>query len=428
VSIGSIPEALDHLRQGRPIIVVDDEARENEGDIVLAADLATPEWVGWAIRHSSGYLCAPMPSDWADRLSLPLMVRDNEDPRRTAYGVSVDAASGVSTGISASDRTRTLRVLAHPNSQPTDLIRPGHILPLRASTGGLLERPGHTEATVALLAMAGLQPVGMIGEVVGDDGELLRLPELLELGKKEGVPVITIEQLIASGEVLGDTSVLEAMHHGREDQQRVIFEVETDVPTEHGTFTLRAYRDRATGADHVAIVSGEPHEGMLVRLHSECLTGEAMGSLKCECGPQLRSAMETIHERGGAVIYLRGHEGRGIGLVNKLRAYRLQESGLDTLDANLALGLPADARDYGAAAAILNDMGVAEVKLLSNNPEKKRQLEQHGITVSESEPLVVGIGADNFDYLEAKRDRMGHTLPGQLKTGAIPLPQEDASA
>jgi len=428
VAIGSIPEALDHLRQGRPIIVVDDEARENEGDIVLAADLATPEWVGWAIRHSSGYLCAPMPSDWADRLQLPLMVRDSEDPRRTAYGVSVDAAAGVSTGISASDRTRTLRVLADPHSKPTDLIRPGHILPLRASTGGLMERPGHTEATVSLLAMAGLQPVGMIGEVVGDDGELLRLPELLELGEREGVPVITIEQLIASGEVLGDTSVLGAMHQGSRDQQRVIFEVETDVPTEHGTFTLRAYRDRATGADHVAIVSGEPHDGMLVRLHSECLTGEAMGSLKCECGPQLRSAMETIHERGGAVIYLRGHEGRGIGLINKLRAYRLQESGLDTLDANLALGLPADARDYGAAAAILKDMGIAEVKLLSNNPEKKRQLEQHGITVSESEPLVVGIGADNFGYLEAKRDRMGHTLPGQLETGAIPIPQEDTKA
>ncbi|AVG24617.1 3,4-dihydroxy 2-butanone 4-phosphate synthase / GTP cyclohydrolase II [Pontimonas salivibrio] len=425
MAIGSIPEALNHLRQGRPIIVVDDEARENEGDIVLAADLATPEWVGWAIRHSSGYLCAPMPSDWADRLQLPLMVRDSEDPRRTAYGVSVDAAAGVSTGISASDRTRTLRVLADPHSKPTDLIRPGHILPLRASTGGLMERPGHTEATVSLLAMAGLQPVGMIGEVVGDDGELLRLPELLELGEREGVPVITIEQLIASGEVLGDTSVLGAMHQGSRDQQRVIFEVETDVPTEHGTFTLRAYRDRATGADHVAIVSGEPHDGMLVRLHSECLTGEAMGSLKCECGPQLRSAMETIHERGGAVIYLRGHEGRGIGLINKLRAYRLQESGLDTLDANLALGLPADARDYGAAAAILKDMDISEVKLLSNNPEKKRQLEQHGITVSESEPLVVGIGADNFGYLEAKRDRMGHTLPGQLETGAIPIPQED---
>lgn len=428
MAIGSIPEALDHLRQGRPVIVVDDEARENEGDIVLAADLATPEWVGWAIRHSSGYLCAPMPSDWADRLQLPLMVHESEDPRRTAYSVSVDAATGVSTGISASDRTRTLRVLADPHSSATDLIRPGHILPLRASTGGLMERPGHTEATVSLLAMAGLQPVGMIGEVVGDDGELLRLPELLEFGQREGVPVITIEQLISSGEVLGDTSVLGTLQPGAQGQQRVIFEVETEVPTEHGTFTLRAYRDRATGADHVAIVSGEQHDGMLVRLHSECLTGEAMGSLKCECGPQLRSAMETVHERGGAVIYLRGHEGRGIGLINKLRAYRLQESGLDTLDANLALGLPADARDYGAAAAILKDMGISEVKLLSNNPEKKRQLEQHGITVSESETLVVGIGADNFGYLEAKRDRMGHTLPGQLKTGAIMLPQGDTSA
>jgi 3,4-dihydroxy 2-butanone 4-phosphate synthase/GTP cyclohydrolase II len=424
MAIASLTEALDHLRQGRPIIVVDDEARENEGDIVLAADLATPEWVGWMIRHSSGYLCAPMPSDWADRLKLPLMVRDSEDARRTAYSVSVDAAQGVSTGISASDRTRTLRVLADPNSNADDLIRPGHVLPLRASEGGLIERPGHTEATVALLAMAGLQPVGVIGEVVGDDGELMRLPELLEFGASQGVPVITIEQLIESGEVLGDTSILGSMHRGAREQQRVIFEVETTVPTEHGMFTLRAYRDRATGADHVAIVSGEPHDGMLVRLHSECLTGEAMGSLKCECGPQLRSAMDTIQERGGAVIYLRGHEGRGIGLINKLRAYRLQESGLDTLDANLALGLPADARDYGAAAAILKDMGVTSVKLLSNNPEKKRQLEQHGIAVGDLEPLIVGLAAENTGYLEAKRDRMGHTLPGALDTGIITLPEE----
>ncbi len=428
MAIATIDVALDHLKRGLPIIVVDDEARENEGDIVMSADLATPEWVGWTIRHSSGYLCAPMPSDWADRLNLPPMVSKNEDPRLTSYTVSVDAASGVTTGISASDRARTLRVLADPHATAEDLIRPGHILPLRAAPGGLMERPGHTEATVALLAMAGLQPVGLIGEVVGDDGELLRLPELLEFGNEHGVPVITIEQLISSGQVFGDASLLGQLRGGIGEQQRVFFEVETNVPTEHGDFVLRAYRDRATGADHVAIVSGQPEDGMLVRLHSECLTGEAMGSLKCECGPQLRAAMETIHERGGAVIYLRGQEGRGIGLINKLRAYRLQESGLDTLDANLALGLPADARDYGAAAAILQDMGISRVRLLSNNPEKKRQLEEHGITVTELEPLVVGVGEENFDYLQVKRDRMGHTLPGALETGSIPLPQEGQSS
>lgn len=423
MALGTLDDALTHLRAGRPVIVVDDEARENEGDIVLAASLATPEWVGWTIRHTSGYLCAPMPAEWIDRLNLPIMVPESEDPRRTAYTVSVDASSGIGTGISASDRTRTLRVLADPQSTPDSLIRPGHILPLRESDGGLHARHGHTEATIELLRRAGLEPVGVIGEVVRDDGELMRLPELLEFGEEHGVPVVTIQQLV---ETFGDEDNMSALVTGRglNDSSRVIFEVETNVPTEHGKFLLRAYRDRATGADHIAIVSGEPHDDMLVRLHSECLTGEAMGSLKCECGPQLEAAMETINAQGGAVIYLRGHEGRGIGLVNKLRAYRLQEAGLDTLDANLALGLPADARDYGAAAAILRDMGVSRVRLLSNNPEKRRQLGEHGITVTALEPLIVGIGEDNAGYLEAKRDRMGHRLPGALDTGVITLPQE----
>jgi 3,4-dihydroxy 2-butanone 4-phosphate synthase/GTP cyclohydrolase II len=421
--MGTISEALDHLRQGRPIIVVDDEARENEGDIVLSAELATPQWIGWTIRHSSGYLCAPMPAEWADRLDLPIMVEQSQDPRSTAYSVSVDAAVGISTGISASDRTRTLRVLADSSSTPADLIRPGHILPLRSVPGGVMERPGHTEATVALLELAGLNPVGVIGEVVGDDGELLRLPELLALGEKEGVPVVTIAELITALD--NDTEAPRPRVAGHSlENDRVTFEVETNVPTTHGRFDIRAYRDRATGADHLAIVSGRPHDGMLVRLHSECLTGEALGSMKCECGPQLDSALDTIDRDGGAVLYLRGHEGRGIGLINKLRAYRLQESGLDTLDANLALGLPADARDYSAAAAMLKDMGVTRVRLLSNNPEKKRQLNVHGVTVEELQPLVVGIGADNYGYLEAKRDRMGHYLPGQLPTGVISLPQE----
>jgi len=428
VAIGTLEDALTHLRAGRPVIVVDDEARENEGDLVLAASLATPEWVGFTIRHTSGYLCAPMPAEWIDRLNLPIMVADSEDPRRTAYTVSVDASNGIGTGISASDRTRTLRVLADPQSTPESLIRPGHILPLREADGGLHARHGHTEATVELLRRAGLDPVGVIGEVVHDDGELMRLPELLEFGDKHGIPVVTIHQLLQS--MGDDDSAATPFVTGRglEDSSRVMFEVETNVPTVHGKFLLRAYRDRATGADHIAIVSGEPHDDMLVRLHSECLTGEAMGSLKCECGPQLDAAMDTIDKQGGAVIYLRGHEGRGIGLVNKLRAYRLQEAGLDTLDANLALGLPADARDYGAAAAILRDMGVSRVRLLSNNPEKRRQLEEHGITVTALEPLIVGIGADNAGYLEAKRDRMGHRLPGALDTGVITLPQEGSAS
>ena len=425
--MGTISEALEHLRQGRPVIVVDDEGRENEGDIVLSAELATPQWVGWTIRHSSGYLCAPMTSERADRLKLPIMVQHSQDPRTTAYTVSVDAAIGVGTGISATDRARTLRVLGDPSSTAADLIRPGHILPLRAVDGGVMERAGHTEATVDLLTLAGLSPVGVIGEVVGDDGELLRLPALLALGEREGVPVVTIADLITALDSDSEraTSPIAQKSLGAD---RVVCEVDTNVPTTHGAFNLRAYRDRATGADHVASLSGTPHDGMLVRLHSECLTGEALGSMKCECGPQLDSALDTINREGGAVLYLRGHEGRGIGLINKLRAYRLQESGLDTLDANLALGLPADARDYGAAAAMLKDMGVTSIRLLSNNPEKKRQLLQHGITVEELQPLVVGVGADNYGYLEAKRDRMGHYLPGQLPTGVITLPQEGQSS
>ena len=424
MSIGTIKEALEHLRLGRPIIVVDDEARENEGDIVLSAQLATPEWVGWTIRHSSGYLCAPMTAERARALELPPMVQDNEDPKRTAYTVSVDASSGITTGIGASDRSRTLRTLADPLATPSSLIRPGHILPLIGVPGGLTERPGHTEASIELMNLAGLEPVAVIGEVVGDDGELLRLPQLLEFGAQNNVPVITIKALIEELDSEHPSGGSASPRPSVVADQRVIFEVETRVPTEHGVFDLRAYRDRATGADHIAIVSGTPHDGMLVRLHSECLTGEALGSLKCECGPQLQTAMERIAAEGGVVIYLRGHEGRGIGLVNKLRAYRLQEVGLDTLDANLALGLPADARDYGAAAAILTDMGMSSVRLLSNNPEKQRQLEQHNIEVTELAPLVVGVGAANAAYLEAKRDRMGHRLPGELLAGATKLPEE----
>lgn len=424
MSLGTIAEALEHLRLGRPVIVVDDEARENEGDIILSAQLATPEWVGWTIRHSSGYLCAPMLAERAVSLELPPMVANNEDPRKTAYTVSVDAATGITTGISASDRTRTLRVLADPLSTPSSLIRPGHIVPLKAAPGGVRERAGHTEAAIELMQLAGLEPVAVIGEVVGDDGELLRLPQLLDMGAQHTIPVVTIAQLLKELDEAEPGVEARTPRHRPVDDQRVIFEVQTRVPTEHGVFDLHAYRDRATGADHIAIVSGQPTDGMLVRLHSECLTGEAMGSLKCECGPQLDAAMKQINQDGGVVIYLRGHEGRGIGLVNKLRAYRLQEAGLDTLDANLALGLPADARDYSAAAAILLDMGVSSVRLLSNNPEKRRQLEQHGISVTELVPLVVGVGAVNTAYLEAKRDRMGHHLPGELTTGAITLPQE----
>jgi 3,4-dihydroxy 2-butanone 4-phosphate synthase / GTP cyclohydrolase II len=410
MSLASIPTAIEALRAGRPIIVADDEGRENEGDVIIAAELASQEWIAWMVRNSSGFICAPMTNEIADALNLPPMVAVNEDPRGTAYTVSVDAADRLSTGISAADRAHTLRVLANPASTPTSLHRPGHILPLRAVDGGVRDRDGHTEAAVDLMRLAGLTPVAAISEIVAEDGEMMRLPGLIALGERENVPVITIISLIEWLNEHHCDTIPEPVGPLPE-MSRVSFEVETTVPTEHGPFTVRAYRDRSTGADHVAFIKGPVGDGSIVRLHSECLTGEAFGSLKCECGPQLQAALDTIQKEGGVVVYLRGHEGRGIGLINKLRAYRLQEQGLDTLDANLALGLPADARDYGAAAAILRDLGIASVRLLSNNPEKRRQLEERDIAVTELVPLVVGIGADNEGYLDTKRDRMGHALP-----------------
>lgn len=410
MSLASIPAVLAELRAGKPVIVADDEGRENEGDVILAAETATQEWLAWTIRHTSGFVCAPMTDEIADRLELPVMVPNSQDARGTNYTISVDAADKVSTGISAADRAHTLRVLADPTATPSSLIRPGHILPLRAVAGGVLERAGHTEAAVDLMRIAGLQPVGAIAEIVADDGEMMRLPGLIELGEREGVLVTTIEALIAFLRENPDLQPCETPRTFVAESPRVHFEVETNVPTTHGTFRMRAYRDGKTGADHIAIISGDPKPGALVRVHSECLTGEAFGSLKCECGPQLDTALETIQREGGVVVYLRGHEGRGIGLVNKLRAYRLQEDGLDTLDANLALGLPADARDYGAATGILADLGLDSVRLLTNNPEKVRQLEEHGVTVTERVPLVVGLSPFNEGYLETKRDRMGHEI------------------
>ena len=410
MSLTSIPAALEALRAGRPVIVADNESRENEGDVILAAQSATQEWLAWTIRNTSGFICAPMTNEIADRLQLPLMVVDNEDPLGTAYTISVDAADRLSTGISAADRAHTLRVLADVTSTPMSLHRPGHIIPLRAADGGVRERAGHTEATVDLLKLAGLVPVGAIGEIVADDGEMMRLPGLIALGETMDIPVITIAALI---------DYLQQWHCDADvpvvvdipETSRVIFEVETTVPTAHGTFRFRAYRDRMTGADHVAVISGTPTDGTLIRVHSECLTGEVFHSGKCECGPQLDAALDLIDEQGGIVIYMRGHEGRGIGLINKLKAYRLQEDGLDTLEANLALGFPADGRDYSAAVAILDDLGISKVRAITNNPEKLRQLEERGITIVERVPLVVGVGEFNEAYLEVKRDRMGHVIP-----------------
>lgn len=399
--LSTIPQALAALQEGRGVLVLDDADRENEGDVVFAAASLSAQACAWAIRHTSGYLCAPLTGELAERLQLPQMVERNEDDLRTAYTVSVDAASGVTTGISAADRARTARVLADPRSEPGDLIRPGHLIPLRARDGGVLARRGHTEAAVDLCRLAGLPPVGVIGELVLDDGAMMRTPDVLAIGARDDLPVITIEDFVA----------------WRRRHDRVERVVVTTLPTEHGRFTMHGYRDRLTGAEHVALIaprepSGRPGDGgaPMVRVHSECLTGDAFGSARCDCGPQLDEGMRLVARHGGAVVYLRGHEGRGVGLLAKLEAYALQDEGLDTVDAQVALGLPVDARDYDAAVAILHDLGLTRVELLTGNPAKVEAVTAGGIEVSAARPIGPGATAHNEAYLRTKAARMGHRL------------------
>lgn len=419
--LGTVEDALEALRAGRPVLVADSPERENEADVILAAQSATPEWVAWTIRHSSGYLCAPMPAARADALDLPLMVPRSEDPRRTAYTVTVDAARGVTTGISAADRAHTLRTLADPSSGPESLIRPGHVLPLRAVPGGVLHRAGHTEAAVDLCRLAGLEPVGAIAELVHDDGTMVRLPQAAEIARRDGLVLLTIEDLVAwrrthdpvaapGPERAGPDGTSPA---GAPSQPRVHPTHTAYLPTRHGDFRIHGYRDLRTGAEHVALVStaglaDEP----VVRVHSECLTGDAFGSARCDCGPQLDAALALAARGGGAVVYLRGHEGRGIGLLAKVAAYALQDEGRDTVEANLDLGWPADRREYGAAAAILTDLGVTRVRLLTNNPAKVTGLQAHGVAVTEVRGLEVGRTPHNEAYLRTKATAMGHLLPG----------------
>ena len=394
--LSTIEEALEALRAGLPVLVTDDEDRENEGDVILAAAKATTKWLAWTIRHTSGYICTPMPESWADRLGLPLMVADNRDPLRTAYTVTVDAAQGVTTGISAADRALTIRVLAQEDSTASDFIRPGHVVPLRAKDGGVLVRGGHTEAAVDLCRLAGLTPVGAIGELVHDDGSMMRLPAVLDLGAQHNLPVITIAALIA----------------WRQRNDRVERLAETRLPTKHGVFRVVGYRDLVTGDEHLALISPKGLQGRapLARLHSECLTGDVFGSQRCDCGPQLERSLERVGAEGGVVVYLRGHEGRGVGLLSKLAAYALQDTGFDTVDAQTELGLPIDAREYAAGAAILADLGVAAVRLLTNNPMKVNAMRDYGIEVAAVERLSMVPGEHNADYLRTKRDRMGHHL------------------
>jgi 3,4-dihydroxy 2-butanone 4-phosphate synthase/GTP cyclohydrolase II len=395
---GTIEEAVEAIAAGRPVVVVDDADRENEGDLIFAAQLATPELLALTVRYTSGFICAPLTEVDADRLELPPMYHTNQDRRGTAYTVTVDAREGVSTGISAADRARTIRLLADPATTAADLARPGHVVPLRAKAGGVLRRPGHTEAAIDLAVLAGLRPAAVLCELVNDDGTMMRVPELEVFAKEHGLVFISIADLIA---------------YRRRTERQVERVVEARLPTEHGSFRVYGYRALTDGAEQVALVYGDLGDGrdVLVRVHSECLTGDVFGSLRCDCGPQLHAALARVAAEGrGVVLYMRGHEGRGIGLLDKLRAYQLQDEGADTVDANLRLGLPADARDYGTGAQILYDLGVRTMRLLTNNPAKRAGLEGYGLEVVGREPLASRPHPENVRYLRTKRDRMGHLL------------------
>jgi 3,4-dihydroxy 2-butanone 4-phosphate synthase / GTP cyclohydrolase II len=399
VRLDTIERAIEDIRAGRPVVVVDDEHRENEGDLVFAASKATPKLLAFTIRYSSGVICVPMEGAALDRLAVPLMTPHNRERMRTAYTISVDARHGISTGISAADRAHTVRVLVDSATEPHEIVQPGHVFPLRYREGGVLVRPGHTEASVDLARLAGLNPAGVIAEMVNDDGTMKRGQQLRDFADEHGLALVAINDLI---------------RYRRRHERQVQRVTHTRLPTTHGTFTAYGYHNAVDDTEQLALVYGDLGDGedIVVRLHSECLTGDVFSSLRCDCGPQLHAALEAVVQHGqGVVVYLKGHEGRGIGLLHKLRAYSLQDAGHDTVDANLELGLPADSRDYGTGAQILTDLGVSSVRLLTNNPAKHAGLEVYGIPVRERLPMPVSPTAENLRYLRTKRDRMGHDLP-----------------
>jgi 3,4-dihydroxy 2-butanone 4-phosphate synthase / GTP cyclohydrolase II len=394
----TIPDAVQAIKQGEMVLVVDDADRENEGDLIMAAEAATPEKIGFLVRHTSGVIVMPMLGERLDRLDLPLMVQHNTEKHRTAFTVSVDAAQGTTTGISAADRATTIRTLIDPQTEPTNLLRPGHIFPLRYREGGVLKRAGHTEAGIDLTRLAGCYPAAVLCEVVNPDGSMARLPQLQAFAAEHDLRLITIADLI---------------RHRRQSEKLVRRVAEARIPTQWGDFTAFAYESILDGAQHLALVKGEVsgQDDVLVRVHSECLTGDAFGSLRCDCGAQLEGALRRVAETGqGVVVYLRGHEGRGIGLAHKLRAYSLQERGRDTVDANLELGLPVDDREYGIGSQILVDLGVTTMRLMTNNPAKYGGLEGYGLHIVERVPLETFPNPENLHYLRTKRERMGHLL------------------
>ena len=379
------------------VIVTDDADRENEGDLVMAAEKVTTEAVNFMATHGRGLICTPLSEERAEQLGLQRMVVENRETYRTDFTVTVDAATGISTGISAHDRARTIKVLVDPDAKPTDLVQPGHVFPLRAKPGGVLRRAGHTEASVDLARLAGLQPAAVICEILSPDGASMRLPELMEFKKRHRLRICTIQDLIA---------------HRRRAERLVECEQVIKMPTDYGDFDLHLYRSLIDGVHHIALVKGEisPKKATLVRVHSECLTGDIFGSRRCDCGAQLHRAMEMIHDRGGVLLYMRHHEGRGIGLPAKIHAYKLQEEGLDTVEANLKLGFPAELRDYGIGAQILADLGVRKMKFLTNNPKKVIGLEGYGLKIVEIVPIKAPPNPHNEKYLETKRLKMGHLL------------------
>ena len=398
MSLATVEQAVADFREGRFVIIVDDEARENEGDLAIAAEKVTPEAINFMARHGRGLICLPLTGRRLDELHIPLMVQENTSALGTAFTVSVEARRGITTGISAADRATTIKTVLDPATQPEDLARPGHVFPLRARDGGVLVRAGQTEASVDLAHLAGLTPAAVICEIMADDGTMARLPSLERFAAEHKILILAVADLIA---------------YRRRHEQLVRKVVETPLPTEYGDFVAYAYVDTVTGEEHVALVKGDPRatqEPVLVRMHSKCLTGDTFGSLRCDCGQQLHWAMEQIEAAGvGVVVYLR-QEGRGIGLHNKLRAYKLQDEGHDTVDANLQLGFPEDKRDYGIGAQILVDLGVRRMRLLTNNPKKLVALQGYDLELVDQIPIPVQANPHNLRYLRTKRDRMGHGL------------------
>ncbi|NND89216.1 MAG: 3,4-dihydroxy-2-butanone-4-phosphate synthase [Granulosicoccus sp.] len=410
--LSSVDDALDAYRQGKMVIVVDDEDRENEGDVVLAADFVTPEAINFMVTHARGLVCLAMRGALLDRLQIPMMVpqAQNRSGFGTGFTLSVEAVHGVSTGISAEDRAHTIRTMINPDTTPADIAMPGHIFPLRARDGGVLERRGQTEASVDLSALAGLTPAGIICEVMREDGTMMRLRELADFASEHQLPIVSVEQLaqyrLARGQ--GNMATATIGTPTVQSTDTLVTEIgRSQLPTDYGNFEIVVFRDRQ-GLEHSALIKGPLSDTPMVRPHSECLTGDSFGSLRCDCGAQLHTAMQRLDASGDGIILYLKQEGRGIGLGNKIRAYALQDQGLDTVDANHQLGFPADARSYDVAAAMLDELGVHRLRLLSNNPEKQRALESLGITVTERVPLVVGSHAHNEAYLQTKAERMGH--------------------